>query len=651
MEIKLNKLTIENFKGIKSFEVELEGDNAVITAENGAGKTTIYDAFLWLLFGKNSEGRKDFSIRPLDKDNQPIKGLVVSVEAFINIDDDQHNFRKEHHEKVVKDQLRGYETYCWFDEIPKKIGEFQEIVDDIISEETFKLLADLTHFNSKLHWNDRRKVLMDIAGEVTLPKTEAFTALAETLNGRNIKDYKKVLRDRKKKYTDELNEINPRIDELQKGHEGYVVDEGIADIQADREERNAELAELDEQRKTLLTSEQERQKRVEQINVLKNKLANRERELANDTSDIQALLDEKNKANIACGLLQETTQQLANTLKLLEGQSDTAKAQLQESMKIVATKQREYKTASEKPVDENCYACGQRLPANKLAEVEEKRTAELADITKRGEEVFAEVQTGKEECAKFDAKLKELRKLHDEGVAKYIAAREEADERFAEIDEAISNRKAPDFTQDLAWKKITAEIKTVEGEIGDPLSDQIQKMDDKRNILVNDIAQLDKALAHADRMKQDRKRITELEAKEKELAQQIADIDKLFDDISEYEMTESRLVEEKVNGLFEYTTFKLFKYLLNESIEPKCEAMFNGVSYSDMSTGQKILVGLDIINVLSEHEDVSVCLFIDHIESLTLPLETKAQVIGLKTVKGVKKLTVEKVESKERQIA
>ncbi len=122
--IKLNSLKIRCFKGIDYFELVLDGDNVVIAAENGIGKTTIYDGFLWLLFGKDSTGRKDFEVRPLDRHNHPIKGVVLSVEGELDIDGINHVFRKEHHEKVVKDQLRGYETLCWIDEVPKKVGEY-----------------------------------------------------------------------------------------------------------------------------------------------------------------------------------------------------------------------------------------------------------------------------------------------------------------------------------------------------------------------------------------------------------------------------------------------------------------------------------------------------------------------------------------------
>jgi len=210
--LTLNKLRITCFKGIDCFELDLDGGNAVITAENGIGKTTIYDAFLWMLFSKDSTGRKDFEVRPLDRRNRPIKGVVLAVEAEIDIDGVKQHFRKEHHEKVVKGQLRGYDTLCWINEVPRKVGEYAEIIAEIISADTFKLLTDLHFFNSKMHWTDRRKVLLAVAGEIgTL---EGFDELLAALNGRTIDEYKKVLSEQKKRHTKEREEINPRIDEI-----------------------------------------------------------------------------------------------------------------------------------------------------------------------------------------------------------------------------------------------------------------------------------------------------------------------------------------------------------------------------------------------------------------------------------------------------
>ena len=262
--IILSNLKIENFKGIDHYELNLDGDNAVITAENGVGKTTVYDALLFLFFGKDSTGRKDFQLRPLDRYNRPVKGVVLAVEATIDIDGVKHVFRKEHHEKVVKNQLRGYETLCWIDEVPRKVGEYAEYIADIVSEDTFKLLTDLRFFNSKMHHTDRRKVLLEIAGEIGTP--EGFEELTAALNNRTVEQYKTVLQGQKKRHAKERDEINPRIDELLKGMIHPTGD--TTEMALRRDKLETEIQQLKIDRQGIDGQEQERQKKINAKNLL-----------------------------------------------------------------------------------------------------------------------------------------------------------------------------------------------------------------------------------------------------------------------------------------------------------------------------------------------------------------------------------------------
>ena len=639
MNIKLNRLVIENFKGIKSFEVELEGGNAVIKAENGIGKTTIYDAFLWLLFGKNSEGKKDFEVRPLDGSNQPIKGLVLAVEAELDCDGTIHTFRKEHHEKVVKKQLRGYETLCTIDEVPKKVGEYQDYITELIPEDTFKLLTDLSYFNSKLHWSDRRQVLLDIAGKIGTP--EGFDELTAALNGRSVADYKKVLSEQKKRFENERDEINPRIDEIQKGLDEYA-GTGTKKPKAQRDKIKAEIAKLDKQRTKLFATEKERQEKMDLIFELTKKRTQRESELANSTIGIKSLLDEKIKIEADVANKQQTVEGVKNDRKFQQTKLSGEKNQLDSLTTSISLAQSEYKTASEAPTDDACYACGQKLPADKLAGAEEKRVANLAKIARRGNGILVEVKACKKSIVEIEATIKELSELlagAERGLQKVLKAK---DKRTAEIDKLVEANQTIPPDSDKAWLVFDGQIKKTEAEIGEPVAEQMQTIEEQKTEKQTAVEKLNQALAQADRAKQDKTRIAELEAKEKELAQKIADIEKQLADIDQYKAVESRAIEEAVNGKFKHVTFKLFGELLNGGLEECCEAIFNGVPYSDMSTGQQIFVGIDIVNVLSAHYDVTVPMFIDHTESMTMPIEADTQTIKLFAKKGTKKLVVEK---------
>jgi len=290
--ILLERLHIRNFKGIGQLEVEPTRDTRV-EGENGKGKTTILDAFLWLLFDKDSTGRTEFGIRPLDGKNQPIKGLVCMVEAVLNINGRRCVLKKEHHEKVVKDQLRGYTTLCWVDDVPKKASQYAESISGIIPEDSFRLMTYLRHFNENLSWKDRRAVLLDITGEIGTPA--GFDELLSALNGRSLDDYKKVLAGQLERYKNEREEINPRIDELQRGLKGAGAPANQTDLQAQRQAIQEDIAQIDADRRALLDQEQQRQGKIDQVNALQSDRIKREAELARDTSGIKHLLDEKTK--------------------------------------------------------------------------------------------------------------------------------------------------------------------------------------------------------------------------------------------------------------------------------------------------------------------------------------------------------------------
>ena len=86
--MKLNQLTISNFKGIRHLTIDLDGQDANIYADNALGKTTILDAWSWLLFDKDSSGAKDFNIKTLNENGEAMHMLDHSVEAVVQLDTD-----------------------------------------------------------------------------------------------------------------------------------------------------------------------------------------------------------------------------------------------------------------------------------------------------------------------------------------------------------------------------------------------------------------------------------------------------------------------------------------------------------------------------------------------------------------------------------
>ncbi len=650
MNVRLNKLSIENFKGIKTFQADFDGDHAVIKGANGTGKTTVLDAYSWLIDDKDSTGRVatgkgSFDITPLDSEGEALKGLVTKVIGGVSFDGTCHVLRKELHENVVKDQLRGYTTRCWIDEVPKTVTEFQAWIKERVPEDKYRLLSSLTYFFSKqFHWKKRRAVLCEFAGEIGTP--QGFDELLAVLNGRTVDQYLKVLKEQKGLREEERDETNPRIDEVQRGLDEYA---GTTDLElaGKRQAVQEEITQLDSQRQELFDKESERAKLIDKRNALKAEKTHRESELANDTSNIKHLLDAK---KVIVEAVADRTQELANArnaLALKDSEVRTKNSELQAEQRTLSGIQDEYKAARNAPTDGTCYACGQSLPEDKLAEVKSIWAAKLTGIEAAGNTAMERVNACKTTIEVLAHVCHNLQEKVGQAEIKLVEAEQYRDEKIPLTDAQIKQDPKTPPEEDVLWVRLDRDIKNVEAGIGEPMSEQLTAIDNSRTIKANELAALDRALAQADQAAKNKTRIEELEEKEKELAQAIADIEKQVADIERYNATVSGMVESAVNGRFKYVEFKLFNQLLNGSLEDCCEATLNGVPYLDMSCGQKIIVGIDIINVLSAHYGLSVPLFLDNAESLTFPIESTSQTIELCAQRDIKKMTVEKLQQRE----
>lgn len=647
MRIELEDLKIENFKGIKYFPFGTNGKDAEIVAENGIGKTSVADAFSWLVADKDTTERKQFELRPLDRNNNPIKGVVVSVTGVLDCNGVIHTLRKENHEKVVKNQIRGYETLCWIDEVPKKVGEYQKWINDNLAPvEILKLLTNLRYFcedekKGGIHHTKRREILLEVAGEIGRP--EGFEKLLEEIKIYDeLKDYKKVLRDQKTRHEKERDEINPRIDELLRGLEHPNID--TTQLESQRAKLQAETAKLRRQRQDLFGRKTEYQTNIDKINQLKKQQAIREGELENDNSALASLYDEKADLDKKIAEARQLVTTAENQKNLTIAKKKAVDNELSVLLSTLEDIRVEYNIIDEEKPNEVCYACGQKLPKNKLVENLIKKQERLDEIEHRGDKAKEQVTEKKKLIEAAEKNIQIYSEELQKAKAELEQVEEQANKRFAEIEKELKNRPKPDLEKDETWQKITAEIDRIEKELGAPVSEQLQAIESVRISKDEELNKINEQLAQADRLKKDAARVKELEAREKELAQLIADIDKKLNEISRYEKAESELITEAVNDKFDVVEFKLFKELLNGGLEPCCEVTFNGVPYSDLSFGQQMYVGLDVVNVLSGHYGISCPLFIDHAESMTMSIESKAQKILLRAQPGVKSLQVNIIE-------
>ena len=125
-------------------------------------------------------------------------------------------------------------------------------------------------------------------------------------------------------------------------------------------------------------------------------------------------------------------------------------------------------------------------------------------------------------------------------------------------------------------------------------------------------------------------RIKELKKEERTLSQQVAELEGQEFLTEEFTRAKVSMLEEKINKVFKYVTFKMFKTQVNGGLDDCCEAMVEGgVPFADTNNAAKTSAGIDIINALNKFYDITAPIFIDNRESINRIIETDSQIINL----------------------
>ncbi len=655
--MKLLTLSLKNFKGIKSFKLDTQGKDVKVFGDNATGKTTLFDAFLWLLFDKDSQNKKDFDIKTLDQAGTVLHGLEHEVEAALDVSGRPVTLRKVYAEKWTKKrgsaskEFTGHTTDYFINGVPVKKNEYTARVGDIADEETFKLLTSPAYFNEQLHWTKRRETLLDVCGYVSdeevINSDKSLAKLPEILKGRSLDDHRKVIAARRTELNKELEKIPTRIDEVQLG---------LPDISMlDADQLPKDIAKA----KALLKQKQDNLLQLEsggEVAQKKNELSEINADLLalkNEyQAEIDAMVSEKRKALTDIELrlsslrseISGKESDVASNLRRIDNLKTKA-AQLRNKWNEVNAQQLELNQES------ICPTCGQDVPEEKLEEA--RATAEaafnrekadkLASISAEGKTTMAEVTELERQNVDIQAEIEELG-------AQLEATKQEANGLKQAIESIRSENTLdnyPSYAQKLQEKaKLEEAIATMKA--GN--SEVIAKAKEEIAQAENDIAILEGSLANVRRYEEGQKRIEQLKAQEKQLAAEYAKLEEELYLTEQFIRTKVSMLEEKINSRFKMARFKLFDVQINGGVVECCETIYKGVPYSSgLNNAARINVGLDIINTLSQHYGFSAPIFVDNREAVTKLIETEAQVISLIVSEPDKKLRVE-VASKEKSM-
>ena len=639
-EIRIKRLSLENFKCHASLTLELDGRDVSVYGDNATGKTSIYDAFYWLLFGKDSagNGEKNMEIKPLDAAGEVRDHLAVTaVEAVLLVDGEETTLRRTYQEVWTTKRGSSEATYdgntslYYVDGVPCKKYAFQDKVNALVGEETFRMLTSVSCFASGISWQERRAALFRLVGALDdrqiMETDERFRPLLCGLGRLSLEDYKKKLLSEKRGYTTVRTEIPARISECEK----TIGDTEGLDFAAARAEIGRMTARQEELTARILAVEHDLAAEQKRLDIRRAR------------QELDDLCQENRRFREAQDTGEASMQRIRSELALLQSRLSSLRGKLggsdgADSLKrqIADARERWIAVNSEVFTGGVCPTCGQELPA-------EKRRAAQEAFERRKKERLVEIERTanslKERLHSYESGLEALQ-------AEISAAEKEAGEKENELLAAQAAVVEPKDMEGYAERReaVTARIQALSAELADiqdgaySVKAGLQReLDEVRSALKaqQDILGRESLLHYA------RSRVESLREDARKAAEQLEALERQLFLLDEFTRYKTRFVEDSVNGMFRLARFRLFREQANGGLEDRCDVVYDGVPYQALNNGAKINVGIDIINTLSGAYGVRVPLFIDNAESVTRLEETETQTIRLVVSEQDKELRID----------
>lgn len=627
--IRIQRLTLENFKCHKRLDLMLDSNSATIYGDNATGKTSIYDALTWLLFGKDSHGNgeKNIDIKPLDesgavRDHQ----AITYVEAVLDVDGAPITLKRTYREVWSAKRGSSQETFdgntseYFVDGVPCKKFAFDAKTAELIPEHVFRLLTSISYFPADLDWWKRRNVLFDLAGVHTdreiMATDPRFAGLPERLGKLPLEDHKKKLQAERKGLVGLRTDIPARISENQSQIESLSKVDYDA-LRQEQEEATAERARLERElakakNNGLLSAKQN------QLDAAKNELAaleleNKSYRLNQETPDGSGKLRaELDRARLILRTCESALQSKQGDIDRLEQEIERHRKDWNDYNAMVFG-------------GATCPTCGQALTGKALDKArrdhEARQEAGKAEAVARSQQAKEQLAACRNEAEKLGLRKAEQEEAIGSLEAQLQAASANSKPEVADMPDYLTRRRDLQEQVDALSNQVFG-LQTDSAAATGKLQKDIRSMDAR-------LSALNQELAKESLVTVLETRVQELRQQAAEAAEQLEALNSQIYLLEEYTRYKTRYIEDSINNQFRLARFRLFREQANGGVEERCDVTYLGVPFQSLNSGARINVGIDIINTLSRHYGFRVPLFLDNAESVTKLEQAQTQAIRL----------------------
>ena len=652
-KIILKSLSLVNFKGVRDFSIAFNDGITTVCGDNGTGKTTLYDAYLWLLFGKDSTGRSDgangFNVKTTDESGKPIYRLEHSVTAVLEVDGKEIKLQRSLVEKWQKvngttDEVMKDETQYFINDVrtgTKK--EYQAEISEIIPEDVFRMITNPYYFTS-LSADTQKEMLLGMVGNIDDEEVAAtdpdFLALLDQINGTSLAKWAREITAKKKACNDALATIPASIETAQKlmpDSEDWAMLEnelkGVQDMVKEIDRQIADKSALNDEayKRKMALMKQQADKRIKlqdrenairmEVSAAHNQALSELQELQNGLSLTQSNIDSKR------------VEKKAIDAKVAE--LDGKLVELREQFKAVAKEQ--FPEPSGDVLV--CPTCGEPYKGENLENAiaklrgnfEQNKAKRQKDIQFQGKQYKAEYDKAVERQTQLTGLIA---KLEDEAleIKGNIEIKKNNIPVAGNADEAIAtDKECLDLRNDITEIDNQLKVEVPQADVS-----ELQREKADRNAA---IAEINKRLGKRAMIERVNKEIADLEEKRIANNQAKADLEKWEDVYLRFQKAKDEVLMQRINGLFNVVSFSFVKEQKNGGEKVTCYCTVNGVPYADVNACGKVNAGLDIINAICATKGISAPIFIDNRESFNQIIPTISQIVNLK-VSNDKQLTI-----------
>ena len=632
-------MILKNFKKIQDLTVEFTDKNTFICGGNGTGKTTLQDAFLWLLFGKDSTNRADtnFNIKTLGEDGKPILHLVHSVTGVLSINGRDVELQRNYVEKwgsgVNAGVLQNHATEFYLNGVKLKTKkEYDAEVAAILPEDVFRMITNPLYFPT-MKAQDQKAMLLEMAGNVTNEEVAninpKFQELISLISGRTLEQLAKEIASKKSAIKDELKGIPGRIDSVRdampESEDWAVLEKEIADKKEKIKDIDSQLADKSKQIEAEFKAKSELQKQIGNKKLAKSQRENEIRQNANksyhDVLDNISKLEYQVKSKDAeisrkqedHSRIKANIEALNNDLEVLRGKFyaiDAETLQYPEGAFICPTCKRELEV-------EDIQAKQQELQDN----FNLNKANRLKAVQNEGKEKAAKVEELKKQCSIIQATITQLSN--------------EKEILVHNINECKGNMPEEQDTQkiilsDPTWLSLSNEIVDLENQLkAEAKPIDTTELKEAKAILSEAIDELNKKLGKRDTIERSNKVIEDLEDRRDKNNEALAEQERLEFLVQDFQKEKDNKLMERINGMFSLVKFSFISEKLNGNEAITCFCSVDGVPFADVNNASKINAGLDIINAICRSVGITAPIFIDNRESVNDLIPTMSQVINL----------------------